>query len=68
MSKRIKKVKHERVKKLVKMGKKHKTKMYSQCARCGRTRGVLRDFGICRICFRELAHQGKLPGVVKSSW
>jgi len=68
MSKRIKKVKHQRVVRLVKLGKKHKTKLYNQCARCGRTRGYIREFGLCRICFRELAHEGKLPGVVKSSW
>lgn len=68
MSRKIKQVKHQRVLKLVKQGKKHKTKAYNQCAICGRTRGYLRDFGICRICFRKLAHEGKLPGVVKSSW
>ena len=39
-----------------------------RCSRCGRSRAYLRDFGVCRICMRELAHKGYLPGVVKSSW
>ena len=41
---------------------------YNRCSRCGRPRGYIRQFGICRICFRELASQGMLPGVVKASW
>ena len=41
---------------------------YSRCDRCGRPRGYLRRFRLCRICFRSLALQGKLPGVVKASW
>ncbi|MDJ0914211.1 MAG: type Z 30S ribosomal protein S14 [Desulfobacterales bacterium] len=41
---------------------------YNRCPICGRPRGYLRKFGICRICFRNLASQGKLPGVIKSSW
>ncbi|MCH8978893.1 MAG: type Z 30S ribosomal protein S14 [Armatimonadetes bacterium] len=41
---------------------------YNRCSLCGRPRGYIRYFGICRICFREHAHQGLLPGVVKSSW
>jgi len=40
----------------------------NRCVRCGRPRGFIRRFGLCRICFRELALQGKIPGVVKSSW
>ncbi len=40
----------------------------NRCLRCGRPRGYIRRFGLCRICFRELALQGKIPGVVKSSW
>jgi len=39
-----------------------------RCERCGRPRGYLRRFHLCRICFRELALAGKIPGVVKSSW
>jgi len=41
---------------------------YNRCRRCGRSRAYYRKFGVCRICFRELALQGDLPGVVKSSW
>jgi len=41
---------------------------YTRCRRCGRPRGYLRKFHLCRICFRELALQGQIPGVVKSSW
>ncbi len=40
----------------------------NRCERCGRPRGYIRRFGLCRICFRELALQGKIPGVVKASW
>ena len=38
------------------------------CSICGRSRGYMGKFGICRICFRELAHKGELPGVVKATW
>jgi len=41
---------------------------YNRCPLCGRPRAFMRKFGICRICFRDLASQGKLPGVTKSSW
>jgi small subunit ribosomal protein S14 len=41
---------------------------YTRCGRCGRPRAVLRKFNLCRICFRELAHAGELPGVTKASW
>ena len=41
---------------------------YYRCAVCGRPRGYMRRFGLCRICFRERALQGELPGVTKSSW
>ena len=40
----------------------------NRCTVCGRPRGYIRRFGLCRICFREMALQGKIPGVVKSSW
>lgn len=40
----------------------------NRCKRCGRPRGYLRKFALCRICFRNLALQGYLPGVVKASW
>ncbi|HZY10397.1 MAG TPA: type Z 30S ribosomal protein S14 [Bacteroidota bacterium] len=41
---------------------------HNRCANCGRPRGFLRKFGICRICFRKMALEGKIPGVVKASW
>ncbi len=47
---------------------KFKVRAYNRCPVCGRSRGFLRQFGVCRICFRLFASQGKLPGVVKSSW
>ncbi len=47
---------------------KYKTRIVRRCWRCGRRRGYLRDFGLCRICFRELASQGEIPGIKKSSW
>jgi len=40
----------------------------NRCFKCGRKHGYMRDFGLCRICFRELANEGKVPGVRKSSW
>lgn len=53
---------------VVKKNFKFKVQISSRCLRCGRPRGYIRKFGICRLCFRELAHQGLLPGVKKSSW
>ncbi|MDO8560345.1 MAG: type Z 30S ribosomal protein S14 [bacterium] len=47
---------------------KFSTRIVRRCWRCGRRRGYMRDFQICRICFRELALKGALPGVRKSSW
>ncbi len=47
---------------------KFKSRVVRRCFRCGRKRGYLRKFGLCRICFRELANQGLIPGVRKSSW
>ncbi|MBI2443739.1 MAG: type Z 30S ribosomal protein S14 [Candidatus Magasanikbacteria bacterium] len=44
------------------------TRVVRRCFRCGRRRGFLRRFRLCRICFRELANQGLIPGVRKSSW
>ncbi|MFP4012960.1 MAG: type Z 30S ribosomal protein S14 [Chitinispirillaceae bacterium] len=41
---------------------------YSRCRRCGRPRAYIRDFGLCRLCFREMALRGEIPGVVKASW
>jgi small subunit ribosomal protein S14 len=47
---------------------KFKVRAYTRCRRCGRARAVYRKFGICRICLRELAHNGYIPGMTKSSW
>jgi small subunit ribosomal protein S14 len=47
---------------------KYKTRCYHRCKICGRPRGYLRKFEMCRICFRKLANQGMIPGVMKSSW
>lgn len=49
-------------------GSKFKVREYTRCRRCGRPRAVYRRFLLCRICFRELAHAGELPGVTKASW
>jgi len=47
---------------------KFKVREYTRCERCGRPHSVFRKFKLCRICFRELAHKGEIPGVTKSSW
>jgi len=47
---------------------KFKVRNYSRCNRCGRPRAVFKKFGLCRICLRELAHNGSIPGMTKSSW
>jgi small subunit ribosomal protein S14 len=47
---------------------KFKVRGYTRCNRCGRARAVLRKFGHCRVCLREMAHRGELPGVSKASW
>ncbi|RKZ32517.1 type Z 30S ribosomal protein S14 [bacterium] len=47
---------------------KFKTMKYTRCQRCGRPRAVYRDFGLCRICFRELVNMGEIVGVKKASW
>ncbi len=47
---------------------KFKVRQYSRCARCGRPRAVFKRFGLCRLCFREMAHNGEIPGITKSSW
>ena len=44
------------------------TRRHSRCLRCGRSRGFIRKFRLCRICFRELASAGRIPGVTKASW
>ena len=47
---------------------KFSTRIVRRCQLCGRSRAVYRKFRICRICFRQLAHEGKIPGVRKASW
>ena len=47
---------------------KFSTREYTRCNICGRPHSVLRKYGICRICFRELAYKGQIPGVKKASW
>ena len=49
-------------------GRKYATRVRNRCSVCGRPRGYMRRFQMCRICFRESAVSGKIPGVVKSSW
>jgi small subunit ribosomal protein S14 len=47
---------------------KFQVRAYTRCNRCGRPRSVYKKFGLCRICVREMAHLGQLPGVTKASW
>lgn len=47
---------------------KYATRAVRRCFRCGRKHGFMRVFGLCRICFREMASKGEIPGVQKSSW
>ena len=48
--------------------RKYAVRLRNRCMRCGRPRGYMRRFRLCRICFRELALEGQIPGVVKASW
>ena len=56
--------------KIAKSKKKPKfsTRKVNRCWRCGRAHGYMREFNLCRICFRELANNGQIPGIKKSSW
>jgi len=47
---------------------KFKVRVVRRCFKCGRYRGYMRKFGLCRICFREMANKGEIPGIKKSSW
>ncbi len=47
---------------------KFSTRAYTRCTKCGRPKAVYRKFGVCRICFRTMALNGQLPGVLKASW
>ncbi len=49
-------------------GKYPSVRLHNRCRICGRPRGFYRDFGLCRCCLRQMAHQGMIPGVTKSSW
>ncbi|MFH0993425.1 MAG: type Z 30S ribosomal protein S14 [bacterium] len=49
-------------------GSKFTVRDYTRCERCGRPHAVYRKFKLCRICFRELAYKGQIPGVKKASW
>ncbi|NCD32673.1 MAG: type Z 30S ribosomal protein S14 [Spartobacteria bacterium] len=51
-----------------KRGSKFPVRDYHRCQCCGRPRAYMRKFQLCRICFRELASEGKIPGVIKASW
>jgi small subunit ribosomal protein S14 len=55
---------------IIKAGRKPKfsTRIVRRCQICGRPRGYLRAFGVCRICFREMASRGEIPGITKASW
>jgi len=55
---------------VIKSAKKPKfeVRAYTRCQSCGRARGVYQKFKLCRICFREFAHRGLIPGVIKASW
>ncbi|MCX6098431.1 MAG: type Z 30S ribosomal protein S14 [Candidatus Bipolaricaulota bacterium] len=51
-----------------KMTPKFAVRKYHRCNLCGRPRAFIRDFGLCRLCFRKLAHLGEIPGIKKASW
>jgi small subunit ribosomal protein S14 len=64
MSTRAKEEKQKRLKKK----SKYMSRVYNRCQNCGRARGYIRHYGLCRICFRKLASEGKIPGVKKAIW
>ncbi|MDJ0625661.1 MAG: type Z 30S ribosomal protein S14 [Candidatus Caenarcaniphilales bacterium] len=68
MAKKATKQREKKKQSLAEKGKLPLTRLRNRCWKCGRPRGFIRDFGICRICFREMAHEGLIPGVKKSSW
>ena len=47
---------------------KYKVQAYTRCKRCGRPRAVYKRFGLCRLCFRTMVHNGEVPGITKASW
>ena len=60
--------KEKRREALVEAGKLSRVRLHNRCSICGRPHGFHRDFGLCRIHLREMAHKGLLPGVTKASW
>lgn len=60
--------KEKRKKELIEQGKLSACKLTRRCFKCGRPRSVYRDFNLCRICLREMAHRGQIPGLRKASW
>ena len=51
-----------------KRGSKFQVRNYTRCQKCGRPRAYIRKFKLCRLCFREMALSGRIPGIVKASW
>ena len=69
MAKTSKLVQQRRLRALREAGKlRFRSRYYNRCRRCGRARGYYRKFDLCRICLRQLALEGKIPGMTKSSW
>jgi small subunit ribosomal protein S14 len=68
IAKDLKKAEHIRRARAAGTKPKFATRLRNRCWRCGRPRGYLRKYGICRLCFRQLALNGEIPGVIKASW
>ncbi len=58
----------EALKQKQKKEQKFSTRNYNRCKVCGRPQGYIRKYGVCRVCFREMASEGEIPGITKSSW
>ena len=54
--------------KFTKSKQKYQVRFKNRCKLCGRSRAYMRRFGLCRLCFRDLAHRGELPGVLRATW
>ena len=68
MAKTSMRVKEAKRTELAERGKFSRVKLVNRCSICARPRAYYRHFGLCRLCLRKMAHEGKLPGVLKSSW
>ena len=68
MAKKSMIAKEQRRQLLVSKGKYPRVRLHNRCSICGRPHSVLRKYGICRLCFRDLAYKGEIPGARKSSW